>query len=182
MSFSQRFLLPILPGFLKNPKGKDHSLVIKKSLALVALKVTGKPWLSQAFQNELPILSLNRGEKVHQLTLSWRRPLSYRNQSIDLQSNSSWKKWSSQSYRKQTDPFRCPLNYILDFLACLYEEGYECRTINCYRTAITGFQEKIEGLPVGRHPEVCTLLTGCIFIHLGCSDCSRIYKRQLHRQ
>ena len=70
MSFSQPFLLPILPGFLKNPKGKDHSLVIKKSLALVALKVTGKPWLSQAFQNELPILSLNRGEKVHQLTLS----------------------------------------------------------------------------------------------------------------
>ena len=73
--------------------------------------------------------------------------------------NSSWKKWSSWCYRKQIDPFRCPINYVLDFLACLYEEGYAYRSINCYRSAISSFHEKIEGLPVGQHPEVCTLLT-----------------------
>ena len=67
MSFSQPFLLPLSPGVLKNPKGKDHHLVINKSLALVAWKVTGKPWSSQAFQNELPILSLTQRDKVHQL-------------------------------------------------------------------------------------------------------------------
>ena len=63
-------------------------------------------------------------------------------------------------YRKQIDPFRCPINYVLDFLACLYEEGYAYRSINCYRTAISSFHEKIEGLLVGQHPEVCTPLTG----------------------
>ena len=56
MLFSQPFLLPISPGVLKNPKGEYHPLVINKSLVLVAWKVTGKPWLSQAFQNDLPIL------------------------------------------------------------------------------------------------------------------------------
>ena len=68
MSFSQPFLLPMFPGVLKNPKGEDHPMVINNSLALVAWKVTGKPWLSQAFQNELPILSLTQRDKVHQLT------------------------------------------------------------------------------------------------------------------
>ena len=51
MSFAQPFLLPMSPGVLKNPKGKDHPLVINKSLALMAWKVTWKPWLSQGFQS-----------------------------------------------------------------------------------------------------------------------------------
>ena len=81
-------------------------------------------------------------------------------QSLSVNYNAPWKKWSSWCYRKQIDPFRCPINYVLDFLACLYEEGYAYRSINCYRSAISSFHEKIEGLPVGQHPGVCTLLTG----------------------
>ena len=70
MSFSQLFLLPMFPGVLKNPKGKHYPLVINKSLALVAWKVIGKPWLSQAFQNKLPIISLTQRDKVHQVITS----------------------------------------------------------------------------------------------------------------
>ena len=81
-------------------------------------------------------------------------------QSSSVNYNSSWKKWSSWCYRKQIDPFRCTINYVLDFLACLYEEGYAYWSINCYRSAISSFHEKIEGLPVKQHPKVCTLLTG----------------------
>ena len=55
------------PGVLKNLKGEDHPLLINKSLALVACTVTGKPWLSQAFQSELPIFSLTQRDKAHQL-------------------------------------------------------------------------------------------------------------------
>ena len=55
------------PGVPKNPKEEDNPLMINKSLPPVAWKVTGKPWLSQAFQNEQPILSLTRRDKVHQL-------------------------------------------------------------------------------------------------------------------
>ena len=68
--FCQTFLLPMSPGVLKNPKGEDHLLVINKSLAVVAWKVTGKPWISQAFQNELPILSLTQRDRVHQLIIT----------------------------------------------------------------------------------------------------------------
>ena len=67
MSFSQPFLPSMSPGILKNPKGEDHPLVINKSLAVVTWKVTGKPWLSQAFQNELPVSPFTQRDKVHQL-------------------------------------------------------------------------------------------------------------------
>ena len=81
-------------------------------------------------------------------------------QSSSVNYNSSCRKWSSWCYRKQIDPFRCPINHVLDFLACLYEEGYKYRSINCYRSVISSFYEKIEGLPAGQYPKVYTLLTG----------------------
>ena len=65
--FSQPFQLPMSEGVLKNPKGEDHFLVTNKSLALVAWKITAKRRLSQAFQNELPIFSLTKGDKVRHL-------------------------------------------------------------------------------------------------------------------
>ena len=67
MSFSQPFLLSMSPGILKNPKGEDHPLVINKSLALVTWKATVKLWLSQAFQNKLPVSPFTHRDKVHQL-------------------------------------------------------------------------------------------------------------------
>ena len=66
VSFSQPFPIPVTQRLLKNPKGKDHPMLINKSLALVAWKVTGKPWLNEAFQNELSVLSLTRRNKVCQ--------------------------------------------------------------------------------------------------------------------
>ena len=61
-------------------------LVINKSLALVAWKVTGKPWLSIS-------------ERAVHLIVNSKR------QSSSVNCNSSWKKWSSWCYRKQIDPF-----------------------------------------------------------------------------
>ena len=112
MSFSQPFLLPMFQGILKCPKRGDHPLVINKSLALVASKITEKSWLSQAFYNKLLILTLTQGGKVQQLITT---PV---------------KKGSSWCYRKQIDPFQCPINYVLCFGACLYEARYVCRLIN----------------------------------------------------
>ena len=61
------FTTPNLYRCSKEPERGKPPLVINKSLALMVWKVTGRPWLSQAFQNELPILSLIRRDKVHQL-------------------------------------------------------------------------------------------------------------------
>ena len=93
-------------------------------------------------------------ERAAHLTVNSKR------QSSSVNCNSFWKKWSSWCYRKQIDPLQCPTNYVLDFLACLYEEGYDYRSINYYHSTIFSFHGKIEGLPVGQHPEICTLLTG----------------------
>ena len=112
MSCSQPFLLPMFQGILKCPKRGDHPLVINKSLAIVASKITEKPWLSQAFHNKVLILTLTQRGKVQQLITT------------------PTKKGSCWCYRKQNDPFQCPINYVLRFCSCLYEARYVCRLIN----------------------------------------------------
>ena len=139
MSFTQPFLLPMSPGVLKDPKGEYHPL--------------GNTTSGLEGYREYLVKSGISERAAHLIVNS-------KKQSSPVNYNSSWKKWSSWCYSKQIDPFRCPINYVLDFVACLYEEGYAHRSINCYRSAISSFHQKIEGLPVGKHPEVCTLLTG----------------------
>lgn len=83
-----------------------------------------------------------------------------RRESSTANYNSSWNKWSSWCTGKQVDPFRCNLNYVLEFLAKLFNEGYQYRTINAYRSAISAFHEKIDNLQDGKHPNICALLAG----------------------
>ena len=106
------FSTPNVSRRSKVPKRGDHPLVINKSLALVASKITEKPWLSQAFHNKVLILTLTQRGKVQQLITT------------------PTKKGSCWCYRKQNDPFQCPINYVLRFCACLYEARYVCRLIN----------------------------------------------------
>ena len=50
------------------------------------------------------------------------------------------------------------MNWILDFLAFLFESGYEYTTICAYMSAISALHHNIEGRPVGEHPEVSSLI------------------------
>ena len=49
---------------------------------------------------------------------------------------------------------------ILNYLACLFQEGYQYRTVNSHRSAISAYHPHIEGRSVGEHPKVCSLLAG----------------------
>ena len=49
---------------------------------------------------------------------SARRPSSNSNY------DSSWEKWVSGGSRKEIDPVQCFVNFILDFLAELFDLGY----------------------------------------------------------
>ena len=73
---------------------------------------------------------------------------------------SSWGKWSSWCLPRQIDPFRCSLNYILDFLAELFTNGLAYRTINCHRSALSAYHDASDGFPVGQHPRVTAVMTG----------------------
>ena len=54
------------------------------------------------------------------------------------------------------------VNCVLEFLSNLFSERLEYRTINRleYRSAISAYHEKAEGIPIGQHPKVYQLLSG----------------------
>ena len=71
-----------------------------------------------------------------------------------------WEKWVLWCSGKTVDPIDTPITLILDFLTNLYHEGLQYRTINVYRSAISACHKKLEGNPVGQHPDICSLMSG----------------------
>ena len=67
MSVQPPFLLSQIRHLLKNPQGKNHTLVESGSLRLVVLKVSGKVCKWKEFQAMLPNLSHIQGEKAKQV-------------------------------------------------------------------------------------------------------------------
>ena len=72
----------------------------------------------------------------------------------------SWKKWSGWCNRRTVNPFRCTLVSILDYLRSLFQEGLEYNLIGVHRSAISAYHEKVDGIPVGQHPLVTSLMAG----------------------
>ena len=76
--------------------------------------------------------------------------------------DSAWKKWHCWCVQREVNPFCPSLADIVDFLTCSFDEGLEYRTINTYRSALSGALSPIEGFPVGQHPIVVRLLKGML--------------------
>ena len=74
--------------------------------------------------------------------------------------NYCWKQWHSWCDKRKIDPFCASLEHITNFLAELYEQGYEYRTINNYRSAISAFHPEIGGMKVGQTNTIKQLMTG----------------------
>ena len=68
-----------------------------------------------------------------------------------------WVRWCASSDVQSTSP---SLNNVLDFLASLFDRNLSYRTINVYRSALSGTLRPIDGYEVGKHPLVCRLLKG----------------------
>ena len=73
---------------------------------------------------------------------------------------SAWRKWASWCLQRTIDPFRAPVKDIIEYLTFLFSYGNECRTINLHRSAISVFHEYVDGLPVGKCPRICSLVSG----------------------
>ena len=58
-----------------------------------------------------------------------------------------WNRWCSQ---READPFSGPVSNVANFLASLYQEGYQYNSIGAYRSAISSVHDKIDGVPVGQ--------------------------------
>ena len=84
---------------------------------------------------------------------SWRTKT---NKSYD----SLFGKWHSWCCGRGSDPFSGPIKEVVNFLANLHKEGYQYRSLNSYRSAISSVHEKIDGHTVGQHPLVTRLMKG----------------------
>ena len=62
----------------------------------------------------------------------------------------------------QVDTFPYDVMKILDYLAFLFEKGYEHRTIGSHSSAISAFHDYVSEKPVVQHPDVCTLVSGIL--------------------
>ena len=84
---------------------------------------------------------------------SWRTKT---NKSYD----SLFAKWHSWCAERGSDPFSGPISEVANFLASLYQKGYQYNSVNAYRSAISSVHERIDGTVVGQHPIITRLLRG----------------------
>ncbi|CAC5414223.1 unnamed protein product [Mytilus coruscus] len=99
MSISTPLLLPQMRDLLTNPQGGTHPLIENKTFKLVAWKVSG---LSES-----------------QLLVSgWRK-------GTESSYNSCWRHWDRWCCGRDLDPFQAPVESITNFIAYLFQSGYD---------------------------------------------------------
>ncbi len=92
-------------------------------------------------------------EATELLLASWRQKSSKTYDSL-------FGKWVSWCSERGSDPISGPIGDVVNFLASLYHQGYQYRSLNAYRSAISSVHEKTDGYEVGQHPLVSRLLKG----------------------
>ena len=87
----------------------------------------------------------------------------------------SWRSKSSQTYdslfnkwvcwygERSRDPVSGPVADVANFLAHLFEEGYQSRSLNSFRSAISSVHDSVDGVEVGKHPMISRFLKGFSF-------------------
>ena len=78
---------------------------------------------------------------------------------------SAWRKWASWCCEREVDPFTSNIIEILNFLAFLYEKGYQYSSISSHRSAISAYRVHINNNAIGKHARVCTIMTGIFNNH-----------------
>ena len=98
----------------------------------------------------------NKGfsEKVPKILLSsWRG-------NTAKQYESAWKGWNRWCSKEKVNPFSTTIKHILSYLADLFHQGRQYRTIGVHRSVISSFHIPLEGVVVGRHPLVTKFMKG----------------------
>ena len=73
---------------------------------------------------------------------------------------SSFARWASWCEQRGRDPTSGPVSDIVNFLAELFNKGYQYQSLNSYRSAISSTHERIDGFSVGQHPAITRALKG----------------------
>ena len=84
---------------------------------------------------------------------SWR-------QSTEAQYSSCWRKWTVWATMHGISSSSPALSDVLNFLAELYDQGLQYRTINTMRSTLSSTLPKYNGYLVGQHPLITRLMKG----------------------
>ena len=99
--------------------------------------------MTQAYQKQLPNLFQNVADPhLQKIT------------------NRPGKKWVGWCTGKEIDPFRCDINSIINYLASLFQQGYEYGTICSHRSAISAYHDSVDGKPIGQNSQISHVLKG----------------------
>ena len=92
-------------------------------------------------------------EASNLMLASWRSKSS---QTYDSLFN-KWVRWCGERSR---DPVSGPVADVANFLAHLFEEGYQLQSLNSFRSAISSVHGPVDGVEVDKHPMISRLLKG----------------------
>ena len=74
--------------------------------------------------------------------------------------SAGWSRWASWCAKRQVDPVSAGTQHFLEFLAGLYDQGLQHRSINAIKSAVLMTHKHIEGSPVRQHPLITRPLKG----------------------
>ena len=74
--------------------------------------------------------------------------------------DSLFRKWAGWCTERDIDTLSGDVTSVVNFLADLFHQGYQHRSLCSYRSAISSVHEPVDGQPIGSHPMVSRLLKG----------------------
>ena len=74
--------------------------------------------------------------------------------------DSLFKRWNRWCRERNSDPISGPVSEVANFLASLFQEGYQYSSVNAYRSAISSVHDRVDGVTVGQHPTIVRLVKG----------------------
>ena len=84
---------------------------------------------------------------------SWRS-------STEGQYGSCWNRWLRYCRGGGVPEYSPSLVQVMNYLALLFSEGLQYRTVNTHRSALSSTLKPIDGHKVGQHPIICRLMKG----------------------
>lgn len=130
-------MLPETKDLLKEPTGNYHPMI---------QKILQNQWHGLSQEKPTASRSFKKGFRpyyqllAHRLTYVLRMGLGQMGQLVPGVS------------RQEMCPTRCYISYILDFLVEFFAEGYQYNTIRLHRSALSAFNDPIQGIKKGDHP------------------------------
>ena len=135
------------PSSLPQPPSRHHTLT-------AVWAISGRDTRVANFQKQPTFRSSQLSEAATDLVLSsWREKLS---KSYD----SCFWRWASWYGEWDRDPVCESVSDVANFLTGLYQEGYQYRSLNSYRSSISSTHEHADRHPVDQHPTIVRFMKG----------------------